>query len=235
MAKKTLKQKINDLFFWTIIFFIFYIITAYLLETSWLKIVLGLPNIYEILKDGLTITATFLAPTSALLLFSDWREQHVEKKLDDIAHQLVLDIQDIQLYIVLSYYRDAVKVDTATYRIVLVDHPTKGSILDMRRIVQNNLELFKSIYLDNHAIFLKLQELLEVVLILKDILNILKFSEKRIQEYKADGELENKEGIEILNKTIVKNKNKYLINMKKLEELNLEIKTLLNDFRIKLS
>ncbi|WP_166170183.1 hypothetical protein [Acinetobacter sp. SA01] len=38
---------------------------------------------YELIKDTLTLTATFLAPVAAFVLFSDWREPHVEKIIED--------------------------------------------------------------------------------------------------------------------------------------------------------
>ena len=36
MAKKSLKEKLQDAMFWTLIFFILYLIVGYLLESSWL-------------------------------------------------------------------------------------------------------------------------------------------------------------------------------------------------------
>ncbi|NIE95600.1 hypothetical protein F3J02_03730 [Acinetobacter sp. Tr-809] len=76
MVKKTLENKIKDTIFGVIIFFILYGIIGFLLETSWLSTSVGLPKIYEIFKDGLTITASFLAPVTAFVLFSHWSEQH---------------------------------------------------------------------------------------------------------------------------------------------------------------
>ncbi|ENX41542.1 hypothetical protein [Acinetobacter sp. NIPH 2100] len=76
MIKKSLEDKIKDIAFWTIVFFILYTILGFLLETKWLSEIISLPKINEILKDSLTITATFLAPVAAFVLFSDWREQH---------------------------------------------------------------------------------------------------------------------------------------------------------------
>lgn len=78
MAKKTLDEKIKEVSFWTFVFFIIYLIIGYLLQTSWLHKSLEFSKLYELLKDGLTITAALLAPVAAFVLFSDWRLQHRE-------------------------------------------------------------------------------------------------------------------------------------------------------------
>ena len=85
MAKKSLEEKIKDVGFWTVIFFILYLIVGYLLESSWLEIPLNLEGIYDLFKDGLGITAAFLAPVAAFLLFSDWREQHNKQVRNEFA------------------------------------------------------------------------------------------------------------------------------------------------------
>lgn len=76
MIKKSLEEKIRDVVFWTITFFILYTIVGFLLETNWLKTAITSREVNVILKDSLTITAAFLAPVAAFVLFSDWREQH---------------------------------------------------------------------------------------------------------------------------------------------------------------
>lgn len=76
MFKRTLSQKIKDVVFYSLVFFILYTIIAYLLETKWLSSTIDLPKLNGILKDSLTLTAAFLAPGAAFILFTDWREQH---------------------------------------------------------------------------------------------------------------------------------------------------------------
>lgn len=85
MTKKSLKEKLQDAMFWTSIFFILYLIVGYLLESSWLSSPLKLDDIYNLLKDGFNITAMFLAPVTAFLLFSDWREQHNKQVRNEFA------------------------------------------------------------------------------------------------------------------------------------------------------
>ncbi len=76
MFKNSLNKKMNDVVFYAISFFVLYIIIAYLFESNWLSEIIDLPKLNQIIKDGLTITATFLAPGAAFILFSDWKEQH---------------------------------------------------------------------------------------------------------------------------------------------------------------
>ncbi|MCG5225722.1 hypothetical protein [Acinetobacter pittii] len=76
MLKRTLSQKIKDVVFYSLVFFILYTIIAFLLETYWLSKTINLPKLNGILKDSLTLTAGFLAPGAAFILFTDWREQH---------------------------------------------------------------------------------------------------------------------------------------------------------------
>ncbi|RKG37882.1 hypothetical protein [Acinetobacter sp. WCHAc060007] len=85
MNKRNLEEKIKDVGFWTVIFFILYLIVGYLLESLWLSKPLKLNELYDLLKDGLGITAAFLAPVAAFLLFSDWREQHNKQVRNEFA------------------------------------------------------------------------------------------------------------------------------------------------------
>ncbi|MFV5343567.1 hypothetical protein VXQ28_08590 [Acinetobacter oleivorans] len=71
MVKKSLNQKMKDVVFYAIVFFVLYTIVAYLLESKWLSEIIGLPKINGILKDSLTMTAAFLAPGAAFILFTD--------------------------------------------------------------------------------------------------------------------------------------------------------------------
>lgn len=82
MAKKNLNEKISDVFFWTCVFLIIYLIVGFLLGSSWLSKGLTIDQSYNLFKDALSITAAFLAPVAAFVLFSDWREQHYAVKKD---------------------------------------------------------------------------------------------------------------------------------------------------------
>lgn len=94
MVKKTLEEKIKDVVFWIVVFFIFYLIIGFLLESLWLSKTLKLDALYDLLKEALTITAAFLAPVAAFVLFSDWREQHIEKLSEDYSSKIFNKFSD---------------------------------------------------------------------------------------------------------------------------------------------
>lgn len=74
MKKKTLKEKIKSVCRWTLVFMVLYfIVGAFFLSDG--------PNFdpakaYDLIKDTLTLSASFLAPVAAIVLFSDWREEY---------------------------------------------------------------------------------------------------------------------------------------------------------------
>ncbi|WP_372402955.1 hypothetical protein ACDW34_09220 [Acinetobacter piscicola] len=86
MFKKQLNEKIKDILFGAIIFFMMYLIIGFLLKSEWLASSKELwKNFYELFRDGLTLTAYFLAPSAAFILFSDWREQHNKQVKNEFA------------------------------------------------------------------------------------------------------------------------------------------------------
>lgn len=113
MVKKTLEEKIKEVSFWTFVFFIIYLIIGYLLQTNWLDRSLEFTKLYELLKDGLSITAALLAPVAAFVLFSDWRVSHRlinnEKEVIEIQkkiHNTCYGVQDLIEQVVENYEKD---------------------------------------------------------------------------------------------------------------------------------
>ncbi|NGP40967.1 hypothetical protein G4V72_04335 [Acinetobacter sp. GC2] len=86
MTKKTLKQKINCVKWVTLLFAIIYFAVGAILKSN--GPVFDPDKTYELIKDSLTLTAYFLAPIAAFVLFSDWREQHVEKLLEQESSEI---------------------------------------------------------------------------------------------------------------------------------------------------
>lgn len=105
MAKKNLKEKINDAVFWTVVFCVLYLIIGYLLESLWLTKPLKTDEFYSLLKDGLSITAAFLAPVAAFVLFSDWREEHAVKSLFSLIDSIKSKASEIETSL-LDYERN---------------------------------------------------------------------------------------------------------------------------------
>lgn len=142
MPRENLKEKIADLLFWTVVFFIAYLIVGFCLESSWLNNSVSPPKIYEILKDDLSITAALLAPAAALLLFSDWKEQHILTLVDAAARKISEDIHDLQTLTVQAYYKEPLEV--SDMNIKLQEHPFKGSLFDLRRSIEINEKIIKN-------------------------------------------------------------------------------------------
>lgn len=96
MARRKLKDKVELSIFWMGLFCLTYLIFGFILKSDLTK-----PTdssiFYEVLKDALTITAAFLAPIAAFILFSDWRVEHKIKNtlqlLDDLKN-LTYDIKN---------------------------------------------------------------------------------------------------------------------------------------------
>ncbi|MFP0263748.1 hypothetical protein [Acinetobacter pittii] len=91
MAKKDLKDKIELTIFWLGSFCLIYLIFGFILKSDLTKPI-DSSIFYEVLKDSLTITAAFLAPIAAFILFSDWRDNHRlvrnEKEVDDLFKKI---------------------------------------------------------------------------------------------------------------------------------------------------
>lgn len=100
MGKRNLKDKISDVVFWTAVFIILYFLVAYLLESNWLEETLELGKVYSLLKDTLGLTAAFLAPVAALVLFNDWREEHKIKSFLSLLSSIKENAKDIEQLIV---------------------------------------------------------------------------------------------------------------------------------------
>ncbi|WP_168396632.1 hypothetical protein [Acinetobacter indicus] len=86
MTKKSLEEKINCVKWSTLLFAIIYFSIG-----AWLKS--DGPNFdstkaYELIRDTLTITAAFLAPVAAFVLFTDWRDQHRAIKNEKISLEI---------------------------------------------------------------------------------------------------------------------------------------------------
>lgn len=186
MSSTSLKEKISDLIFWTIIFFILYIIVAYLLESSWLKIRVALPEVYGFIKDGLSITAGLLAPISALILFSDWKEQHVLKLVDEAAWKISEDIHDLYILSMQAFYKEPLEVSEDDIK--LYEHSSKGSLHDLRRSIEIKEKIIKNYVGKNNDIVRMLTNLRELSLRLENHIRIKKHStyKLKIEEEKSE-------------------------------------------------
>lgn len=231
MATKNLDEKIKDLLFGTIVFLILYLIVAYLLESSWLENPLGLPKTYEILKDGFSITATILAPVSALLLFSDWKEQHILKVIDDAARKMIEDLDELYILTLHSYYREPLEIQG--HDIKLYEHPTKGSLYDLRRFIEIQENVLKK-YLNNKhpSLMLNIMTLRELSLELENNIRIIKHSLNQIEHEKSQGKDESDLAVKQLTSMWLSHRRYYEENIRKLNKLKENIKNQLTEVLI---
>ena len=93
MAKKTLEEKIKLVCWWALGLTILYFLIGAWLISDGTKF--DPTKTYDLLKDTLTLTAAFLAPVAAFVLFSDWREQHIEKLLEQESSEIYASYIDI--------------------------------------------------------------------------------------------------------------------------------------------
>lgn len=119
MTKKTLEGKIKDIIFYAIIFFILYLIIGFLIKSHWLaSYTESWDYAYDLFRDALTLTAYFLAPAAAFVLFSDWREEHQVKAIHVLIDEIKFVTQDIEnllkLYMYKIYHPDRLITDQFT-------------------------------------------------------------------------------------------------------------------------
>ncbi len=88
MANMTLKEKVNTTVFWAAVFCAGYFSVGFILKTSLFTKYPSANDFYDLIRDSFTLTAYFIAPAAALVLFSDWRIQHNFSKSDSFFDKL---------------------------------------------------------------------------------------------------------------------------------------------------
>lgn len=78
MDNNQLNRNILKIGMWIFSFFFWYLVVAFFLKSNYpiYEQPFNRKEAYEALRDALTLSAYFLAPAVAFILFSDWREQH---------------------------------------------------------------------------------------------------------------------------------------------------------------
>lgn len=95
MAKKTLEEKIKLVWQWALGLSILYFVIGAILKSDGANF--DPAKTYELIKDTLTLTATFLAPVAAFVLFSDWREQHRAIKIESESEVVYQELRKLFL------------------------------------------------------------------------------------------------------------------------------------------
>lgn len=81
------KEKIFWLILGTVLFLLILILGGAVLISDGPKF--DPKKTYDLVKDAMALTASFLAPVAALLLFSDWRYQHNAVKNEKISEEIL--------------------------------------------------------------------------------------------------------------------------------------------------
>ena len=228
MAKKTLKEKINDVAFWTVIFLILYLIIGYLLESLWLSKPLKLDELYELLKDGFSITAAFLAPVAAFILFSDWREQHNKQVRNEFALKVFTQFEALEKEI---HEAGMILIEMEH----LVPYESQNRFSSHRRQIYLNDKLFK----DNSDLILsfnyKIDDIQEIFNILLDKIRYFGIATSQLIEVTTVAFLLLEKFKEINIKNEDDTYNEYLklldVNSKKLEQYY-ELRNMISDLII---
>lgn len=96
MANKNLKEKISRTKNTFIIGTLAYIVLGLLLLNDYSYDAHFDPKkIYDVFKDGLTLSAAFLAPVAAFVLYGEWRASHRMIKNEQLIESLHIDIRDL--------------------------------------------------------------------------------------------------------------------------------------------
>ncbi|MCF1332088.1 hypothetical protein LH678_07110 [Acinetobacter baumannii] len=118
----------------TLIFFIILLVTYILVNLAFRSITHT--TLENMVKDGMSFSATAIAPIIAILLFSDWRVQHLAIKMETAAEKIVKNLLDINFEI--DILDAEVRKDIKNINV----EDTQKIIFDLRkRLIEQNTQL----------------------------------------------------------------------------------------------
>ncbi|HCW3748769.1 TPA: hypothetical protein OXK62_003307 [Acinetobacter baumannii] len=118
----------------TLIFFIILLVSYILINLAFRSITHT--TIENMVKDGMSFSATAIAPIIAILLFSDWREQHLAVKMESTAEKIVKNLLDINFEI------DILDAEVRKNIKSINIEDTQKIIFDLRkRLIEQNTQL----------------------------------------------------------------------------------------------
>ena len=108
MAKKTLEAQIKNVSWWAIGLSVLYFSVGAYLNSNGSHF--DPAKTYDLIKDTFTLTAAFLAPVAAFVIFSGWRVQHKELSNEENS-RLIINAFDV-CHSSISYYVKSVDFHT---------------------------------------------------------------------------------------------------------------------------
>lgn len=105
MLKKSLHDQIKLIGFWTFGGVFWYLVIAFFLKSKYpiFDYSFNLEMAYDVIKDALSLAASFLAPVAAFVLFSDWRDQHRSITNEKVSRKIVDKLSDLLPFVSKSY------------------------------------------------------------------------------------------------------------------------------------
>ncbi|MBD0438768.1 hypothetical protein [Acinetobacter baumannii] len=105
MLKKSLHDQIKIIGFWTFGGVFWYLVIAFFLKSKYpiFDYSFNLEIAYDVIKDALTLAASFLAPVAAFVLFTDWRDEHRAISNEKLSKQISDIISKISPLVGVSY------------------------------------------------------------------------------------------------------------------------------------
>jgi len=90
MKESDLNNRIKQIGFWVFGFFFWYLVVSFFLKSDYPinQYTFNSKDAYEVVRDGLTLSAYFLAPAIAYVLFTDWRVQYKAIKDDNFYDEV---------------------------------------------------------------------------------------------------------------------------------------------------
>lgn len=147
MAKSTLRAKTELIIFWLCMFCLSFLIMGFITNSD-LKKPIEYKDFYVVLRDSLTLLAYFLAPAIAWLVFSDWRKEHLEKKLESESEAVIKELNQI-MYAIMEFYSNSCAGEKEDEKRGLAINNTKNILLmrvsavvgDINRIRKTNINI----------------------------------------------------------------------------------------------
>ncbi|MDC4440240.1 hypothetical protein NQ662_10510 [Acinetobacter baumannii] len=151
MTKSRLRVKLELSIFWLCIFFLAFFIVGFILNNDLNKPIVT-KNLYEVIRDSFTLLAYFLAPAIGLVVFNDWRKEHVEKRLEIESETVIKELQQI-LHSLLEFYSECCVGDKGDEKRGLGINNKKNILLMKVNAAEGNINRIKktSINIDTFA------------------------------------------------------------------------------------
>lgn len=98
MKKNEVNEQIKRVCFWVFSFFFWFLVVGFFLKSKYpiYKYEFNPKDAYDVITDGLSLSAYFLAPAIAYVLFTDWRIQYKAIKEDDFYGEVEFSLNKLK-------------------------------------------------------------------------------------------------------------------------------------------